>query len=77
MFLPNLDSNVEVLIGANVPEAFQPNGLSVRKMVVHITHGFNALLSKIQGKTRCCQVTKTHVIDVDQLRAWILNTERR
>ena len=58
VFLPNLDSNVEALIGANVPEALQPSGLSVRKMVFHITHGFNALLSKMQGKTRCCQVTK-------------------
>ena len=27
--------------------------------------------------TRCCQVTKTHVIDFDQSRARILNSERR
>ena len=28
-------------------------------------------------KTRCCQVTKTHVIDFGQSRAWILYNERR
>ena len=28
-------------------------------------------------KTCCCQVTKAHVVDFEQLRAWILYSERR
>ena len=31
----------------------------------------------LYSKARCCEVTKTHLIDFDKSQAWILHSERR